>query len=164
MAYTVPAIAVLALLSTMIDDKPIVDMLPETISPSTLSSGLQLQQQQVIDYFGQFAKTVEAGDLLDLAIASVALPTIYTQAIDTFSEQKKSTSGGAALKTVGFGDKADKAIPENKFQELIKNGMPVNMTKDVSKEFKNYFKDDFTKPPGTFGAPAYAPDTGFSKK
>lgn len=46
----------------------------------------------------------------------------------------------------------------------MKKGMPVNMTKDVSKDFKNFFKDDLTKPPGTIGMPAFAPGTGFSKK
>jgi len=40
----------------------------------------------MFDYFGQFAKGAEAGDMLDLALASVALPTIYSKAIDTFSE------------------------------------------------------------------------------
>lgn len=52
LAYTVPALAVLALLTTMMDDKPMVDLLPETMNPSTLTSGIQVQQQQMVDYFG----------------------------------------------------------------------------------------------------------------
>ena len=41
----------------------------------------------MIDYFGTLTKGAEAGDLLDFALASVALPTIYSKAADTFTEQ-----------------------------------------------------------------------------
>lgn len=86
LVYTVPAMAALAFLSTVMDDAPIVDLIPDNLSASTLTQGLELQQQQMIDYFGQVARGAEAGDLLDMALASVALPTIYSKAVDTFSE------------------------------------------------------------------------------
>jgi len=89
----------------------------------------------MFDYFGQFAKGAEAGDMLDLALASVALPTIYSKAIDTFSETNKSSN--------------KKNEHQNHFSKLVPKP-PINMTKDVSKEVKNIFSDDFNKPMGGF--------------
>ena len=71
--------------------------------------------------------------MLDLALASVALPTIYHKAIDTFSESNRSTN----------------KKNENQFKNLVPKP-PINMTKDVSKEVKKLFGDDFKTPSGGF--------------
>ena len=101
----------------------------------------------MIDYFGQVAKGAEAGDLLDFALASVALPTLYSKAADTFTEQHKS------------GSKKD----DNQFNKLIPKALhtpPVNMTKDVSKEVSSIL-DDINKPSGGFPMPIPAKVNSF---
>lgn len=101
----------------------------------------------MIDYFGQVARGAEAGDLLDFALASVALPTIYSKAADTFTEQQKS-----GIKKDG-----------NQFNKLIPKALPkppINMTKDVSKEVSGIL-DDFNKPSGGFPMPIPAKVNAF---
>ena len=41
----------------------------------------------MVDYFGNFARGIEGADMLDLALASVAIPTIYSKTKDTFTEK-----------------------------------------------------------------------------
>ena len=136
LVHTVPALAALAFLTTVMDDAPIADFIPDTISTTTFQSGMEASQQQMLDYFSQVAKGAEAGDLLDFALASVALPTIYSKAIDTFSEPQKS------------GSKKE----ENRFNKLVPK-VPLNMTKDVSKDVKSFLGDDHMKPPNGFPLP-----------
>lgn len=149
MHYAVPALAALAFITTVIDDQPIADLIPDTLSNGTLQSGLEISQQQMVDYFGNFVRGAEGADMLDLALASVALPTIYNKAKDTFSEQQRSTN------------KKD----ENKFTKLgPKMPLNFNLTKDLSNEVKNFLSDDFNKPQGPLPLPAKVPaGFGFHK-
>ena len=85
--------------------------------------------------------------MLDLALASVAIPTIYSKTKDTFTEKQKSSNNK----------------DDNKFKMLgPKVPLNWNLTKDMSKEVKNFLSDDF-KPPGPL-VPAKMPaGFGFAK-
>lgn len=91
--YAVGSFATLAFLNTVLDDpNPIADFIPDSFDATALAESKQwisVSRQSMVDYFTQFAKSTETFDLMDMAVASVAIPTIYNKTIDTFAEDKK---------------------------------------------------------------------------
>lgn len=138
MFYAVGSLATLAFLNSVLDDGgSLAGFIPDDFSPQTLADSkewIQVSKQSMVDYFTQFAGKTEAMDLLDMAVASVALPTVYNKSVDTFAEIKQSNKK-----------------EDNKFMKLIPKP-PVNFTSEVRSEIEDSIKfpTDFGGPNGSF--------------